>query len=81
MRTLNKYNINIGDINIIEREKTICESFRNEDKNARATIYEIDKNKLYCLVVKQNGEHKKVLTAQNEMILTFRVPYIFRDLN
>ena len=80
MRTLNNYNIVIGDTNTIERTCKITEDFRNNDLNIRATIYEVAENKIYTLIVKQNGEVKKVLSAQNELYLLLRTSNIIKNL-
>lgn len=60
---------NLESINNVERTcKLYCER-RNEEKNARIQIYEVEEFKEYLLIYKQNGMILKTVVCQNPLTL------------
>ena len=70
MNQINKYNCeDTAAINRIERECNKVYDARNNQKNARISIYEVIANKEYLMIYKQNGIILKTVCAQNQITI------------
>lgn len=66
-------NYSISDLQNIERTCKIFTDLKNEQKNTRTTIYEVEQFNKYVCIVKQGGEHKRYLIAQNPLSILLKL--------
>lgn len=72
MKTTNDFSAitySVEDLCNIERTARIFSDSRSNNTNARTTIYEVEKFIKYVCVIKQHGEYKRYLVAQNALAI------------
>lgn len=70
---MNYKNLNIEDLQQIERSCKIWKDSRNEKTNTRRTFYEITKDEKYICIIKTGGEYKKYLVSQNPLSILLKL--------
>jgi hypothetical protein len=69
----NAINYSSLELQNIERACKIFTDLRNEQTNTRTTIYEVEQFIKYVCIIKQGGEYKRYLIAQNPLAILLKL--------